>query len=242
VLRAILDLNEKMRWNALLDASVTMTGDNSYVEPVVYPNPSGSRVAASTVWSNDANDPYDEIIARVQYLADKGYSVSRIVTSRKVATILARNAKMQERAGARIFVTAAGDINSRPRPIISLADVNAILGADGLPPIELNDQQYFDYAGAHRFFTETSMLFAATTGQDPAIIEREYYENDQIPIVENVLGYFAIGRPAGQSDSGRVIRLEAKEDKPPRIQAEGWQTGLPVVTDPEAVTTITGIS
>jgi len=77
---------------------------------------------------------------------------------------------------------------------------------------------------------------------DQAIIEREYYENETIPVAENVLGYFAIGRPVGQPDSGRVIRMQAYEDKPPRIEAEGWQTGLPVVTDPEALTTITGIS
>jgi hypothetical protein len=242
VLRAILDLNEKMRWLALLDASVPMSGDNGYAETVVYPNPAGSRVPQSAQWSLDTTQIYDDIIARVQYLADKGYTVNRIVSSRKVATIMARNDTIQARAGARIFVTNAGAINSRPNPLISLADINGILNADGLPPIELNDQQYFDYAGAHRFFPDTVMAFFATTGQDEAVTEAAYYANATIPIVENILGYFGVGRAAGQSDSGRVIRMEAKADKPPRIEAEGWQTGLPVVLEPEAITTITGIN
>ena len=45
-----------------------------------------------------------------------------------------------------------------------------------------------------------------------------------------------------QAAPGRVIRSEAFESKPPRIEAEGWQTSLPVVTDPEAVAVIESIS
>jgi hypothetical protein len=241
VLRAILDLNEKMRWDCLVAASVVMTGDNGYTETVTYPNPSGHRVNAGGTWSSDAYDPYPDIIAQVQLLADKGYQVGRMVASRKVATILARNAKMQARVGGRISVSTSGQLASEPRPLISLADLNAVFNADGLPPIEINDQRYFDYAGTHRFFPDTSLLLAATTGQDQAIIEQNYYDNDTIPIAENILGYFAVGRAVGQSAPGRVIQLEAKTDKPPRVEAQGWQTGLPVLLEPESVAVINAI-
>lgn len=241
VLRAILDLNERMRWDCLIAASVVMTGDNGYTETVAYPNPSGHRFAATSTWSNDANDPYVDIISAVQLLADKGYTVNRIIGSRKVATILARNSKMQARVGGRITVSTGGQLASEPRPLISLADLNGVLNADGLPPIEINDQLYRDYAGSHRFIPDTVLFFAGTTGEDQAVIDLNFAQNDVFPVTENILGYFAIGRPAGQATSGRVIRLEAKDDKPPRINAEGWQTGLPVLVEPESVAVITAI-
>jgi hypothetical protein len=56
------------------------------------------------------------------------------------------------------------------------------------------------------------------------------------------LGYTAIGRGAGQASNGRVIRAEAFDNKPPRIEAEGWQTALPVITEPEALAVISSIS
>lgn len=239
VLRAILDLNEKMRWAALLAASVVMTGDNGYTETVSYPNPTDHRKAQAAQWSNDANDPYaDDILVRVQLLADKGYTVNRMVTSRKVATILARNAKVAARVGGRITVSTTGTMSSQPRPLISLADLNSVFNADGLPNLEINDQQYFDYTGAHRFFDEATFFIAATTGQDQAVADINYYDSDTLPLVENILGYFAVGRAVGQASSGRVIRLAAFDDKPPRINAEGWQTGLPVIMEPEAIATI----
>jgi hypothetical protein len=37
------------------------------------------------------------------------------------------------------------------------------------------------------------------------------------------------------------VRAEHKEDKPPRIEAQGWQTSLPVITEPEAIGVLTGI-
>lgn len=240
--RALLDLNEKNRWAALLDAAIVLTGDNGFTETVTYSNPAGHRVNAGGTWSSDAYDPYDDIIAQVQLLADKGYTVSRILGSRKVATILARNAKMQERVGGKILVTSGGAIQSRPRPLVNLADLNAVLASDGLPPLELYEAQYFDYGGAHRFFRDTSLLFVATTGREEVIAEQRYYESNELPILQDTLGYTAIGRPVGQPGPGRVIKLRPEMDgKPPRIDAEGWQTSLPVITEPEAIAVINAI-
>jgi len=239
--RALLDLNEKQRWQAIVDASVVLTGDNGYTEPVTYSNPAGHRVNAGGTWSSDAYDPYPDIIAQVQVLADKGYTVNRMMASRKVATILARNDKMAARVGGRITVTTGGSLASAPRPLISLADLNAIFNADGLPSLETYDAQYFDYAGAHRFLSDAALVLVATTGREEVITETRYYENGEIPILDNTLGYQAIGRGVGQAGPGRVIRMVPKEDKPPRIEAEGWQTSLPVLLEPEAIAVIKSI-
>lgn len=240
--RALLDLNEKQRWQALLDASIAATGDNGFAETITYSNPAGHRVNAGGTWSSDAYDPYPDILAQVQLLADKGYTMNRMIASRAVATILARNAKMQARVGGRITVSTGGQLASEPRPLISLADLNAVFNADGLPPLETYEQQYFDYTGAHRFFRATSLFMAATTEQDQAVVDNNYYASGEVPILDNTLGYQAIGRAAGQSAPGRVIRMQAFEDKPPRIEAEGWSTTLPVILHPEAIAVINAIA
>ena len=79
----------------------------------------------------------------------------------------------------------------------------------------------------------------ATTGRDQSIDLA-----DQEPlIVFDTLGYTAIGRAAGQTNAGRVIKTRVIDDsKPPRIEGEGWQTSLPVIQEPEALYIIQGIS
>lgn len=240
--RALLDLNEKQRWQALVDAQIVMTGDNGFTETLAYSNPAGHRVNAGGVWSNNAYDPYPDIVAQVQVLTDKGYTVNRIITSRRVATILARNTNMQNRAGARIEVTTGGAIQGRPRPLISIDQLNAIFLADGLPPMELYEAQYFDYAGANRFLKNDVMVFVATTGRDATITETRFYENGEVVVLDNTLGYQAIGRAAGQAAPGRVIKMWAKDKKPVGIEAEGYATTLPVLLEPEAIATIRAIA
>lgn len=241
--RALLDLNEKQRWQAIVDASVVLSGDNGYAETVSYSNPAGHRVNAAGTWSSDAYDPYTgDILPQVQLLADKGYTVNRMIASRKVATILARNAKIQAMVGGRITVTTGGALASTPRPLISLADLNGVFNADGLPSLETYDAQYFDYAGAHRFLSDAAFVLVATTGREVTVTETRYYENGEIPLLDNTLGYQAIGRAAGQEAPGRVIRMFPKEDKPVRIEAEGYSTTLPVLLEPEAIAVIKTIA
>jgi hypothetical protein len=64
----------------------------------------------------------------------------------------------------------------------------------------------------------------------------------QFEIVAGTLGYTAIGRGVGRPTPGRYIRSEAFDNKPPRINAEGWQTSLPVITQPELVGVIKGLN
>jgi hypothetical protein len=81
------------------------------------------------------------------------------------------------------------------------------------------------------------MLFVSFTGQDRNI---DLGDNDRV--AAETLGYTAVGRGVGQAGPGRVVIANAFDDKPPRIHAEGWQTSLPVITEPEAIAVITDIS
>jgi hypothetical protein len=233
LVRPLVYLQEKMRWDAIVNASVVMAGDNGYTETVSYPNPAGARVAAGAAWSNPATDPYPDITAMVDYLDAKGYTANRFITSRKVSRILVANPKMASRAGA-VQVRSMTDIIGRA----TLADINNHFASDGLPAIETYDNTYQDLTGTKRFLPDNVFVILATTGNDETIA----LPNGEPRVFENVLGFSAIGPAAGFDTPGRQTFIEAHQDKPPRIEGQMWQSTLPVLLEPEAITVITGIS
>jgi hypothetical protein len=170
----------------------------------------------------------------VDLLAGKGYTVSRIVTSRAVVSIMAQNDKVVARS-ARVRVLSSSDVFGRA----TVDRINAELNAEGLPDITTYDLLYRTQEGTARFLADDVMVFLAETGQEPGFDMDADTANFPAGAT---LGYTAIGRAVGQAEPGRVLRAEAFRNKPPRIEFEGWQASLPVVTDPEAVAVITGIA
>jgi hypothetical protein len=168
-------------------------------------------------------------------LAGKGMTVSRIITSRPVLSIMAANNTVKTRTGIAV-VNTSGQITSAAGRATREA-INGILQSDGLPPIELYDRQYRTQSGTEYFLPRDVMVMVATTGRDV-----EVDLGDTINFFGDTLGYTAIGRAVGQSAPGRVLFAEPKGDKPPRIEAQGWQTSLPVITEPEAIAVITDIT
>lgn len=234
---------ERARWQALVSATVQLRGDNGYTEDVAYSNPGGQRAAVSAAWSTTTTDPFVDIFAMVNLAASLGYKISRIITSRNVANIMANNPKVQARTGrVSLSVGSSGVAVATGRA--SLTEMNTALGNDGLPGIELYDLQYRTETGTARFMPNNVMVLVAETGRDPgldlgdtAILAPEILDR-----LGNTVGYTAIGRAVGQELPGRFIRSEYFEDKPPRVWAEGWQTALPVITDPNAIFVINTIS
>jgi hypothetical protein len=232
------ELREVYRWQCIESALVQRRGANGYKEDIAYSNPSGHRAVAASAWSNSANDPFTDIFNRVQLLADKGFKVSRIITSRSVVSIMALNDKVRTRVGSIKVNVGGGIIVQGGRA--SMAQINEALAAEGLPPLELYDEIYRTQTGTARFISNNVMIFVGTTGRDETILLND---NDvTAELLPDVLGYYGVGRAAGQSGPGRVIQAVHKTDKPPRIEAQGWETSAPVITEPEAIATITGIA
>ncbi|WP_199332084.1 major capsid protein [Anabaena lutea] len=234
--RALIEKSEKERWEAIVGAQVTRQGDNGYSEIVNFSNPAGHRFDAGGVWSNDSYDPFEDIFDAAQILYDKGFMVSRIISSRTVTSKMGRNAKVRGRTG-RVVVDAGGQIQGTTGRA-ELAAINQSLSADGLPPIELYDLRYRTQTGTFRFLPDTVTVLVATTERDENL---DVGDGRTMPIPDS-LGYYAMGRAVGQPDSGRVINLFPKEDKPPRIEGEGFQTSFPVITEPEAIVVVKNIS
>lgn len=230
--KALVEHDEKQRWDAIISAQVVRAGDNGYTETVDYSNPAGHRINASDAWSDDAFDPLEEdIIPLANMLKGKGFTINRIVTSTTVRSKLLRNAKVRQAVLG--TTTAAGSITAR--------QLNDYLADQELPPIETYDLQYKKQAAgglqSSYYLARNVFVMVCTTERDMTV---DLGVDEKL--LENTLGYQAIGRASGQAEPGRVIRAEGKEDKPPRVEAEGWQTSLPVILEPEAIGVIGSIT
>lgn len=233
---ALVDHNERQRWQAIDLAQVTRKGDNGYLENVAYSNPTGHRVNASVVWSNDANDPFEsDILPMADLIRGKGFIINRIITATPVITILSSNAKVQARLGSTV-INIGGQLGIASQRV-SEEGLASIFRANSLPPPEAYDLTYRTQTGFGYFKSRNTFTFVCTTGRDETID----FGDDQ-EILTDTLGYMAIGRAAGQARPGRVVRLEHFENKPPRIEGEAWETELPVIQDPEGIGAIAAIS
>lgn len=230
----LVELLEKWRWEALVNGQIAATGDNKLSETIVYANPSGHRVTPAASWSTDTTDVFGDIHTMVDLLAGKGYNVNRIIAGRDVISIMAKNDTVKTRTGIAV-ISPTGQIQSAAGRA-NLAAINGALGDDGLPAIEQYDLQYRTEEGTGFFLPRGTMLMACTTGR-----VEDIDLGDETRTVYDTLGYTGIGRAAGHASQGRVLRAEAFANKPPRIEAEGWQTALPVITEPEALAVIKGI-
>lgn len=225
---------ERARWQALVDANVLLRGDNDFAEDVAYSNPTGHRVNVASDWDTDTYDPYDDIFGIADLLASKGFTLSRIITGRPVVSKMAGNDKVKARTGS-IRVNVGAGLQVSPGRA-SLAGINGVMRAEGLPDIEQYDLQYRTMTGTGFFLKRDVMVFIGSSGRD-----EELDLGDTLEILTDVIGYAGVGVAAGQDTPGRVIRAETKEDKPPRVEAEGWQTALPVNLEPEAVAVLKNI-
>ena len=233
---ALVETLEKERWEAIVAASVVRTGDNGFSETVAFSNPSNHRTAASAAWSTDTTDIFADIQLKADLLESKGYTVTRMFCTRTVLAIMANNDTVKTRVGVSV-VNTAGQITSVAGRASHDA-INSALMTDGLPPIELYNQRYRTDSGTTSFLSEAAFVLVGDTEGEVDVDQGD----DEPMFIENTIGYTAIGRGAGQPLPGRVITAVAKMDKPPRIEAEGWQTAFPVITEPEAIAVINSIA
>lgn len=237
VVHPLMVKREVMRWQSIVDAVVKLRGDNGYSEDLPQSNPDGHRVAAGGAFSNDAYDPFEDIFARMEFMAAKGYGIGRIITSRTVAFKMLNNAKVKAAIGGYINVGAAGalvGVSGRQ----TMAKLNDYFNQYGLPGIEIYDLQFQTQLASDFYLKRDVMVFLATTARDVTI---DRGDNEPV-ILRDVMGYQGVGRPAGASAPGIMQVSQYEPKKPPRMASEAWQTTFPVVTEPEGITVINGIT
>lgn len=232
----LIEKIEKMRWEAIVDASVPLSGDNNYADTITYSNPAGHRVSAGGNWADPTYNPLDDLYAMADAAAAKGYSLSRWITSRPVLYTLLRNPNVATQVGGFIAVDNTGALVGAQR-YTNVNALNGWLSSNGLPLIETYDLQYRNQLTTEYFLKRDVFVGICGTGQDSTWD----LGDDEILFVKDAVGYVGIGRAAGQPASGRAFSQQYFESKPPRAEFEGWQTSCPVITDPESIFVINSI-
>lgn len=239
--RSLAEYREKQRCDAIVDATILREGFNGYKEIVQVPNPTGHRVivpsgtkSSPQGWYNSAYDPMEDIIGMVTYLrVVKGLIATRFVSSMKIKMLLARHPRVQAYGNG---VTVVQGQLQGSGPNGSGMTVDMALAKNDLPPLDTYDLRYWLPDGTNqRFMRDTAFVVLCQTGRDQAI---DLGDEEPIPLYDT-MGYTAIGRPVGEAQPGVTVRSTFKNDKPPRIELEGWQTSLPVLQDPEAIAVLT---
>jgi hypothetical protein len=232
----LIEKVEKMRWEAIVDAAVPLSGDNGYAEIVNLSNPSGHRFAAVEDWTDPADNPLDDIYALADVLDDKDYAVGVLIAGRPVIQTLLAHPKVVTAVTGFIGISG-GTLESGTRRV-TLDALNAFLAKDDLPPLLSYNLKYRKEVGTEYFLKRNVMVGLALTGRNANID----LGDDEKLTLEDTLGYVGVGRPAGAGNPGRMTHAEYFGNKPPRAEFEGWQTSFPVIQDPEAVAVITSIT
>lgn len=233
--RPLVEHNERNIWQAIVNATVELRGDDGYKEDVAYPNPANHRVNAAGAWSNNSVDPMDDLALAVETLASKGFIAGRIIAGQSVISKLQKNEIMRQRAGT---LSIMGGTVTGLASRASLASINGILADNEMPPIEPYNLIYRTQSGSDYFLPRDCVVVVAATGRDELI---DLGDNEPL-VMSDVLGYTAVGIGTGQTEPGRFTNLEAYANKPPRVEGEAWQSSLPVITEPEALYVIKAIS
>ena len=234
---ALIEKEEAQRWQAIVNAQVPILGTDGKVTTVQLSSPSGHRVTipSGTVGSpagwydtTGAYDPFDDIFAARDFLRDKGYTVIGQLTSNTLLSVLQKSPAVKQRVGMTTF--SGGDLVTRSGSA-TVQSLNAEFAASELPPIETYDLTYNTQVGSQHFFPRNAFVLRASTLRDEEID----LGDSGYKIVSDTLGYYATGLAVGETTPGRVIRSTVSTMKPVGLYSQGWETGFPVVTEPEAL-------
>lgn len=246
--------NEIQRWQAIVLGQVTRRGSDGYSETVSYYTHPGHRpvvnsgsVGSPAGWYSDSYDPMDDIAAGVQALEDLGYSITDMICTGRLSGVLKRNGEMAKRT-SRVIVNQSAQISSIAGRITQ-EQLNGIFQDESLPDLTVYNAGWETDNGFKRFLD-----LAPSADRDYFVIlgrsQRQWdmassYAGsvdsmaggfvDGSIVLDNTLGYYAVGRNVSQSTPGRTIFTEVQQRKPQGLYGESYQTGFPVITEPQAI-------
>lgn len=240
---AMIEKAEAQRWQAICNAAVTISQLDEEPYTIAISNPSGHRITIpggttgnpSGWYETDGSyDPFDDIFKQVTLLSDKGYQVNRVIGDTQILSAMANNPAVKQRVG--MLTINNGGLTSR----VGLADaasINAYMtGNMGLPPMEIYDLTYRTQLGTQFFKPRGSLVLCASTGRQEEFMTG--VDGTDFEIVENTLGYYAIGTAVGEDNPGRVMRATSSNMKPVGMYCQGFASAFPVVQEPESIAVI----
>ncbi|TDB98253.1 major capsid protein E [Micromonospora fluostatini] len=218
--REIFNRMELARGDVLMDGKFTLTDENGLTIEADFKLPAGHSTVANTLWSDHANAaPLQDLKAWVEfYLDENGERPATMLTSTQVLNNLLLAGEIRE-----LFYR--GDAVSGGPNLLTMAQLNTVLNAYGLPAIETYDTKI-----------EVEGVNTRVIDQDKAIF---------LPADRASLGFTAWGITAealelanGQNpgllfqDLPGLVGVTLKEGDPLRVWTKVGAAGMPMLTNP----------
>jgi hypothetical protein len=221
----------------------------------------GGTQAAPAGWYNPTvgaggYDAAQDLFGAQRFLAKKGYKVNRMVSDYEAAWAFLRNPAVVNRVSGQTIVNDLGGSSQRIVGNANMDAVNSMLLGNMLPRWEIYDRTYNYRSNGNNATTNVNAIETArflervngavkthavvlvcSTGRNEDLIDfgdRSSLPNGGITLPDT-LGYYGIGKVAGQPTSGRHMYENVIEKHPGGLYAECIQEGLPVITEPEAM-------
>lgn len=243
--------NEIQRWQALLLAEVVRQTNDGQMQSVPYYRPDsnfvtvlGGTEAAPAGWHDNTYDPFDDIELGFETLEGMGYTGMAMYSTGRLARVLRRNGMVIARSTS-VSVNANGQIMSTTNRVSNNA-FDQVLLDEGYPVLTRYNGGYETAGGFFRYMEVTPdadyLLITAST-QRSYDLATDYVGvtdanlgdfADGSIVLGNTLGYYGVGRNVGFASSGRTVHTWMQDKKPKGIGGESYQTGLPVIGDPQA--------
>ncbi|MEO0533251.1 MAG: major capsid protein [Cyanobacteria bacterium P01_A01_bin.123] len=243
--------NEIQRWQALLTAVTTRQTINGQMEPINYYRPAdhvvtipGGTQAAPQGWNLNTYDPFDDIEAGLEKLNGLGYDVTSMYATPYLARTLRLNAEVIKRTSFVVVNSNSEIVSSTNR--VSNQILDDVFTDEGYPVLTRYNGGYESEVGFNRYMDVEAgydyLLMVGSTQRNYEIAS-DYVGatntdisgfTDGSIVLNDTLGYYGVGRNPGKDASGRTIHTWMNEKKPVGMGGESYQTGLPVITDPQA--------
>ena len=248
--------NEIQRWQALLLGTVERLTVDGQMDPITYYQEPGHKVwvPGGTVgtpagWHSPTYSILGDLITGVEKLEDLGYQAVGMYATPAIYRLMRSNEEMVKKNSTVRVDNADQLVSTNVR--MTEAGIATVLLDEELPPLTtyntgyesingfkryMNVEDGYDYlliAGSTTRNWDMAIDYQGTTETDVSGFTDGAFDNVNFRI-NNVLGYHGIGRNAGQAAPGRTVNTWVETRKPGGLGGESYQTGLPVIQDPQA--------
>jgi hypothetical protein len=191
--------------------------ENGLIMEADFGMPAGHKPTAAASWATTSTDILADLLTWMQlYVDDNGFEPGLMVLNRKILGYMINNTKMREAAAF------GGTTPSR----INLETVQAILAANGLPPVLIYDTQVRVNGTATRVIPEDKMLFMPPAGHE---IGATHYG-----ITAEAMVLAESGKIAERDMSG-IVAVNLRNDSPVQTFTLATAIAVPVMGDNQCV-------
>lgn len=217
MVRSVQARLELARGQVITTGKFTLAGENGLTMEADYNMPGSHKPTAAITWATASTDILADLLTWMQlYVDDNGFEPGLMMMSRTILGYMINNTKMREAAAW------GGTTPSR----INLETVQAILSANGLPPVMIYDTQVRVSGVATRVIAADKLTFLPPT---EVPLGRTHYG-----VTAEALALAEAGKIVESAMPG-IVAVNLRNDSPVQTFTLATALAIPVLGNPNAI-------